>query len=35
MKMPEHLKNFIDWYIKGYYHCNQCPYSREELYASV
>lgn len=30
MKMPEHLKNFIDWYIKGYYHCDQCPYSWEE-----
>lgn len=30
MKMPEHLKNFIDWYIKGYYHCDHCPYSWEE-----
>lgn len=20
------LKNFIDWYIKGEYHCDKCPY---------
>lgn len=29
-KVKECFKNFIDWYIKGRYHCDQCPYSWEE-----
>ena len=24
------IKNFIDWYIRGKYHCNKCPYSWAE-----
>lgn len=27
MKIKEKIRNFIKWYIKGYYHCDKCPYS--------
>lgn len=30
MKIKEKIRNFVRWYIKGYYHCDKCPYSWEE-----
>lgn len=30
MKIKEKFRNFVKWYIKGYYHCDKCPYSWEE-----
>lgn len=30
MEIKEKFRNLVRWYIKGYYHCDQCPYSWEE-----
>ncbi len=31
-KIKYHIHTFYEWYIKGYYHCDQCPYSWECRY---